>query len=46
MKIKLKMKNRSHWHDINRPRLRQGHENSKYRKCASIMMLIYVLSNT
>ena len=46
MKIKLKMKNRSHWHDINRPRLRQKHKNIKYRKCASIMMLIYVLSNT
>ena len=38
----MKMKNRSHRHDINRPRPRHGHRKSKYRKCLSMMILIYI----
>ena len=44
MKIMLKMKNRSHRYDINRPRLRHGHNYSKYKLCLSVMM-VYVLHN-
>ena len=32
MKIKVKMKKRSHRYDINRPRSRHGHRYSKYKK--------------
>ena len=46
MKMKMKMENRSHRHDINRPRLRHGHKNSKYRKCLSVMMLICIKQHT
>ena len=42
----IKIKNRSHRHDINRPRLRHGHKNSNYRKCLSIMMLICIKQHT
>ena len=42
MKMKIKMKNRSHRHDINRPRLRPGHKNTKYRKFLNMMMLICI----
>ena len=42
MKMNMKMKNRSHRHDINRARLKYGHENSKYRKFLSMMMLICI----
>ena len=42
MKIKMKMKNRSHRYDINRPRPRNGHKNSKYKKYPSMMMLICI----
>ena len=45
MKMKVKMKNRSHRHDINGPRLRQGHKIVNIES-VSMMMLIYVLSNT
>ena len=45
MKMKIKMENRSHKCDINRPRSRHGHKYSKYRTCPS-MMCLYVLSNT
>ena len=38
--MKMKMKNRSYRHDINRPR--HGHKNSKYRKFLSMMMLICI----
>ena len=31
MKIKIKMKNRSHRYDISRPRSRQGQNYSKYK---------------
>ena len=39
MKMKMKMKNRLHRYNLNRPR-------SRRKKCLTIMMLIYVLSNT
>ena len=31
--MKMKMKNRSHRYDINRPRARHGRKYTKYRKC-------------
>ena len=46
IKMKMKMKNRSDRYEINRPRSRHGHKYSKYKKCLSMMTLIYVLSNT
>ena len=39
---KLKMKNRSHRYDINKPRLRHRHKCTKYKMCLSIMMVIYI----
>ena len=42
MKMRLKMKNRSHRYDINRPRLRHGHKYTKYKMCLRIMMVIYI----
>ena len=45
MRMILKMKNRSHKYDINRPGPGHGHRYSKYKTYLSIMML-YVLSNT
>ena len=45
MKMRLKMKNKSHRYDINRPRLRYGHKYTKYKICLSVMMVI-CLSNT
>ena len=36
----MKMKNRSHRYNIDRPRSRQGFVYSKYKKCLSMMMLI------
>ena len=35
----MKMKNRSHRCDINRPRSRPGHKYSKYKRYLSMMML-------
>ena len=32
----LKMKNRSHKYDINRPKPRHGHKYTKYKICLSI----------
>ena len=37
IKIRLKMKNRSHKYDINRPQPRHGH---KYSKCLITMMAL------
>ena len=37
MKIRLKMKNRSHRYDINR----HGHKYIRYKMCLSILMVIY-----
>ena len=42
MKIRLNKKNRSHRYDINRPRQRQGHKYTKYKKCLGIIMIINV----
>ena len=42
LKMEMKMKNKSHRYDINRPRPRYGHKYSKYRKCLSIMMLFCI----
>ena len=36
MKMRLKMKNRSHRYDINRPRPIYGHKYTKYKMCFSI----------
>ena len=33
MKIRLKMKNRSHRNDLNRPRLTYEHKYTKYKMC-------------
>ena len=41
----MKMKNRSHKYDINRPRSRHGHKYNKYKKYFT-MMILYVLCNT
>ena len=40
--MKIKMKNRPHRYDISRPRSRQGHNYSKYKKCLSMVMLICI----
>ena len=40
--MKMKMKNRSHRYNINRPWSRHGHKFSKYKKCLSMMMLICI----
>ena len=42
----MKMKNRSHRCDVNRPRARQGQKYTKYKKCLSMMVCLYALSNT
>ena len=42
MKVRLKMKNRSHRYGKNRPRLGHGHKYTKYNMCLNIMMVIYV----
>ena len=42
MKRKMKMKNRSHRYDISRPRSSHGHKYGKYKKCLSMMMLIWI----
>ena len=40
--MSLKMKNRSHRYDINRPIPRHGHTYTKYEMCLSIMMVIRI----
>ena len=40
MKMRLKMRNRSHRYDINRPRPRHGYKYTKYEMCFSIMIAI------
>ena len=42
MKIRLKMKNRSHRYDINRPMPRPGHKYTKYEMCLSKIMVICI----
>ena len=41
-KMKMKMENRSHRYDINRPGPRHGQKYSKCNKCLSIIMLICI----
>ena len=38
MKMKIRMETRSHRYDINR----HGHKFSKYKKCLSMIVLIYI----
>ena len=40
MKVRLKMKNRSHRYDINRPRPGDTHKYTKYKMCLSTMTVI------
>ena len=40
--MKIKMKNRAHRYDINRPRSSHAHIYNKYKKCLTIMMLICI----
>ena len=40
--MKMKIKNRSHRYDINRPRSKYGHKYSKYKTFLSIVMLICI----
>ena len=42
MKMKVKMKNRSHRYDNNRPWSKDGHKDSECKKCLILMMLICV----
>ena len=47
--MRLKMKNRSHRYNINRPRPRHGHKCTKYKLYLSVMMVKCInqnLSNT
>ena len=49
IKMKMKMKSRSHRYDINRPSSRHANKYSKYKKCLSMMMRICIkqhLSNS
>ena len=41
MKMRLKIKTRSHRYDINRPRPIYGNKCTKYKICLSIIMMIY-----
>ena len=41
-RMKMKLKNRSHRYDINRPRSRHGRRYSKYITCITMMMLIFI----
>ena len=40
--MKTKMKKRLHRYDINRPMSGHGHKYKRYKKCLSMMMLIYI----
>ena len=40
--MKIKMKNRSHRYDINRPRSRHGHKYGTYKKYLTMMMFICI----
>ena len=42
IKMRLKMKDRSHKYDINRPRPSHGHKYTIYKMCLSIIMAIYI----
>ena len=40
IKMRVKMKNRSHRYDINRTRPRHGYEYTKYKMCFSMMIVM------
>ena len=40
--MRLKMNNRSHRYDINRPRPRHGHEYTKHKMCLSLTMVLCI----
>ena len=42
MKMRLKMKNKSHRYDIIGPTPKHGHKYTKYKICLSIMMVICI----
>ena len=42
MKMRLKMKNRSHVYSINRYRPRHGQKYTKYKMCLRLMMIICI----
>ena len=42
MKMKMRMKNRSHRYEINRPRSRHGQKYEKFRKRLTMIMLIRI----
>ena len=42
MKMRLKLKNKSHRYDINRPKPRHGQKHTKYKMCLSITMVICI----
>ena len=42
MEMRLKMKNRSHRYDVNRPRPRHGHKYTKDEICLSILTNICI----
>ena len=42
MKARLKMKNRLHRYDINRPRPRHGDKYTKYKMCLTTTMVICI----
>ena len=42
MKMKMKIKNRSHRDDTNRPRFRHGQKYSEYKNGLTMMMLICI----
>ena len=44
MKMKMRMKNRLHWYDINKAKSRLEYKFTKYKKCLTIWCL-YVLGN-
>ena len=49
MKMKMRIKKRSHRYDIYRPRSRHGHKYSKDKQCLTMAMLLCIkqrLSNT
>ena len=42
MKMEMRMKNRSHRHNVKRPGPWHGHRYSKSRKCLGMMMLVWI----
>ena len=42
MKMRLKVKSRSHRYDLNRPSPKNGHKHTKYKMCLNIMMVICI----